>query len=164
MDSDNGLVPERHQAITWTNAILLSTGPLAANISKMLMKSQTFSSKQMHLKILSENDHQLDIVSWYFHLFVSMTMSSRHQDNIWTSVDPVRWHVSLGLDEIITFTFTHTYKTCDNSQLHQPRIWCCHYLPPGLLLMLGASESLSYSHVSFEFDIKCSAWEIYHTD
>ena len=34
-------------------------------------------------------------------------------------------------------------------QLRQPRIWCCHYLPPGSLLTLGASESLSYSHVSF---------------
>ena len=30
-----------------------------------------------------------------------------------------------------------------------PRIWCCHYLPPGSLLTLGATESLSYSHVSF---------------
>ena len=34
-------------------------------------------------------------------------------------------------------------------QLRQPRIWCCHYLPPGSLITLGASESLSYSHVSF---------------
>ena len=34
-------------------------------------------------------------------------------------------------------------------ELRWPRIWCCHYLPPGSLLTLGASESLSYSHVSF---------------
>ena len=34
-------------------------------------------------------------------------------------------------------------------QLRWPRIWCCHYLPPGSLLTLGATESLSYSHVSF---------------
>ena len=31
-----------------------------------------------------------------------------------------------------------------------PRIWCCHYLPPGSLITLGASESLSYSHFSFD--------------
>ena len=30
-------------------------------------------------------------------------------------------------------------------------MWCCHYLPPGSLHTLGASESLSYNHVSFEF-------------
>ena len=30
-----------------------------------------------------------------------------------------------------------------------PRIWCCHHLPPCSLLTLWASESLSYSHVSF---------------
>ena len=34
-------------------------------------------------------------------------------------------------------------------QLRYPRIWCCHYLPPGSLITLGASEYLSYSHVSF---------------
>ena len=33
--------------------------------------------------------------------------------------------------------------------LRSPSIWCCHYLPPGSLSTLGASESLSYSHVSF---------------
>ena len=33
-------------------------------------------------------------------------------------------------------------------KLRQPRIWCCHYLPPDSLLALRASESLSYSHVS----------------
>ena len=36
-----------------------------------------------------------------------------------------------------------------HSKLHQPCIWCCHYLPPGSLITLGASESLSYIHVSF---------------
>ena len=34
-------------------------------------------------------------------------------------------------------------------KLRLPRIWCCHYLPPGSLITLGASQSLSYSHVSF---------------
>ena len=34
-------------------------------------------------------------------------------------------------------------------QLRQPRIWCCHYLPQGSLIALGASESLSYNPVSF---------------
>ena len=39
--------------------------------------------------------------------------------------------------------------TLVTSELRWPRIWCCHYLPPGSLLTVGASESLSYSHVSF---------------
>ena len=51
--SDNGLSPGRHQAIIWTNAGLLSIGPLRTNFSEMLTKTQIFSFKKMHLKMSS---------------------------------------------------------------------------------------------------------------
>ena len=43
------------------------------------------------------------------------------------------------------------WKQCfpNGQQYTKPRIWCCHYFPPGSLYTLGASESLSYSHISF---------------
>ena len=47
IDSDNGLAPNRCQAIIWTNTGLLSIGPLGTNFSEILIKIQ------MHLKILS---------------------------------------------------------------------------------------------------------------
>ena len=51
--SGNGLAPFRRQAITWTNADLLSSGLLGTNFSEILIKIHTFSFKKMHLKMLS---------------------------------------------------------------------------------------------------------------
>ena len=51
--SDNGLSPERRQAIIWTNAGILLTGPLGTNFSEILIAIETFSFKKMHLKISS---------------------------------------------------------------------------------------------------------------
>ena len=43
--SDNGLSPQRRQAIIWTNAGILLIGPLGTNFSENLIKIQTFSLK-----------------------------------------------------------------------------------------------------------------------
>ena len=51
--SDNGLSPERRQAIIWTNAGILLIGPLRTNFSEILIEIQTFSFKKMHLKMSS---------------------------------------------------------------------------------------------------------------
>ena len=51
--SDNGLSPERRQAIIRTNAGILLIGPLGANFSEILIKIYQFSFKKMHLKMLS---------------------------------------------------------------------------------------------------------------
>ena len=40
--SDNDLLPERHQAIIWTNAGLLSIGTWGKNISKIVIEIPTF--------------------------------------------------------------------------------------------------------------------------
>ena len=51
--SDNGLSPERRQAIIWTNAGILLTGPLGTNFSEYLIGIQTFFFKKMQLKMWS---------------------------------------------------------------------------------------------------------------
>ena len=51
--SDNGLSPERRQAMIWTSAGLLLIGPLGTNFSEILNGIQTFSFKKMHLKMSS---------------------------------------------------------------------------------------------------------------
>ena len=53
IDSDNGLSPERRQAIIWTNAGILLIGPLGTNFSEILIKIHTFSLKKMHFKMSS---------------------------------------------------------------------------------------------------------------
>ena len=51
--TDNGFLPDRPQAIIWTNAGLLSIGPSGTNFSKIGIKMQPFSCKRMSLKISS---------------------------------------------------------------------------------------------------------------
>ena len=53
--SDNGLSSCRCQAIIWTNAGILSIGPLRTNFNEILIEIHTFSLKKMHLKMLSGN-------------------------------------------------------------------------------------------------------------
>ena len=53
--SDNGLLPGRRQAIIWTNAGILSIGPLGTNFSKVFIGIYIFSFTKMHLKISSGN-------------------------------------------------------------------------------------------------------------
>ena len=51
--SDNGLSPERRQAIIWTNDGILFIGPLGTNFGEILIEIQTFSLKKMRLKMSS---------------------------------------------------------------------------------------------------------------
>ena len=52
--SDNGLSPERRQAIIWTNAAILLITLLGTNFNEMLIKILTFSFMKMRLKVSSE--------------------------------------------------------------------------------------------------------------
>ena len=49
--SDNGLSPERCQAIIWTNAGTSLRGPLGTNFNEMSIEIQTFSMKKIRLKM-----------------------------------------------------------------------------------------------------------------
>ena len=53
--SDNGLSPDRSNAIIWTNAGLLLIGPFLTNFSEILIEILTFSFKKMRLKVSSAN-------------------------------------------------------------------------------------------------------------
>ena len=51
--SDNGLVPDRRQAIIWTNAGILLIRTLGTNFSEILGEIYPFSFSKMHLKMSS---------------------------------------------------------------------------------------------------------------
>ena len=53
ISSDNGLLPGRHEAIIWTNAVMLLIQTSKANFSEILSEIHTFSFKKMHLKMSS---------------------------------------------------------------------------------------------------------------
>ena len=49
----NVLLPDRRQAIVWTNAGILFIGPSGTNFSEIFIKIHTFSFMKIHLKMLS---------------------------------------------------------------------------------------------------------------
>ena len=51
--SDDGLSPDRRQAIIWTNAGLLLVGLIGTNFSELLIEILTFSSMKLRLKVSS---------------------------------------------------------------------------------------------------------------
>ena len=51
--SDNGLSPDRRQAIIWTNTEILLTGPIGTNFSEILLEFLIFSLKKTRLKVSS---------------------------------------------------------------------------------------------------------------
>ena len=51
--SDNGLSPDRRQAIILTNAGILLVGPLGTNFNEIVIEIDAFSFTKMHLKIAS---------------------------------------------------------------------------------------------------------------
>ena len=51
--SDSGLSPIRRQAINLTNSELLQIGPLGTKLCKLLIGTQTFPFKKIHLKTSS---------------------------------------------------------------------------------------------------------------
>ena len=51
--SDNGLSPDRRQAITWTNVGIMLIVQLGTNFNENLSEIHSFSFKKMHLKMSS---------------------------------------------------------------------------------------------------------------
>ena len=48
---DNGLVPDLHQGIIWTNAVILPIRPKGTYFSEIIFDIQMLSIKEMHLKM-----------------------------------------------------------------------------------------------------------------
>ena len=69
--SDNGLSPGRGQAIFWTNAGILSIGPLGTNFSEILIEIHAFSFKKRHFKLSSGKWQPfclgLNVLKWVYH-------------------------------------------------------------------------------------------------
>ena len=70
--SDNGLSPDRRQAIIWTNAGILLIGPIGTNFSENLIEILTFSFNKMRLKVSSAK-------RWPFCLGLNVLMCAASQ-------------------------------------------------------------------------------------
>ena len=84
--SDNGLSPGRHQAIIWTNAGILSIGPLETNFSEILIKIIIVSFKKMRLKVLSAIRQPfcfgLNVLNQFY--WKAMSQYAKHLNYFWS--------------------------------------------------------------------------------
>ena len=103
--SDNGLSPERRQAIIWTNAGILLIGPLGTNFNEILIGIHTFSFKKMHLKMSSAKwrpfclGHNVLIFLWHFPGTMSYTRT-------WVLLS-LQWLLWQGLPQGDLLSLTH---------------------------------------------------------
>ena len=90
--SDNGLSPDRRQAIIWANAGILLFGPLGTNFNEILIAILTFSFKKMRLKVSSAKRQPfclgLNVLSSWWHKPPRYTsyhwgMTSQHSGYTW---------------------------------------------------------------------------------
>ena len=85
--SDDGLLPNRRKAITWSNAGILLFRPLGTNFSQISIKIHTFSFKKMHLKTSSAKRRPfclgLNVLTHYY-----ITRDPLHSSNhMWALCD-----------------------------------------------------------------------------
>ena len=124
ISSDNGLLPGQHQAITWTNAGLLSVGLLGTNFSEILNGIVSFSFKKMHLKWCLSKWHTfcagemdfrwLCLCTFYFATILLYIIGefrwTLHQDTVFCVGDS---SIFIWIYNVIKLWITFTEQTCD---------------------------------------------------
>ena len=120
--SDNGLSPVQHQAITWTNACLLSNGPLGTNFSEIRTKIQNFLFKKMHFKMSPAKRRPLcpgrdELILCYYGHFVFVDQTFGWPVKVTTSFT----FSALIHDKIYEYTVRCRYNTVNFLQNHHNR-------------------------------------------
>ena len=125
--SDNGLLPDRRQAIIWTDAGLLLIGPLGTNFSEILIEILTFLFKKMRLKVSSAK-------RWPFCLSLNVLSSAVGNatercglvQNPGHSLDvfsPLIFHVNCLSQIYFQGSTGHFWQKCDWSLLERIYSW-----------------------------------------
>ena len=100
IDSDNGLSPDRHQAIIWTNAGILVIGPLGTYFSGMLIES--------HRSVL---DNRHDCALFWCALSGPRDWTLRDWSRAWPTLTWLAKLVGVSVSSSIRNTnFPHTLK------------------------------------------------------
>ena len=114
--SDNGLSPDRRQAITWTNVGILLIGPLGTNFSEMLIEIRTFSFKKIHLKMSSGKCRPFCLGLNVFMLSPPMSGRGGGGGGL------VHGLTLLALEWGISITLRWRHNGCDSVSNHRPHV------------------------------------------
>ena len=147
--SGNGLSPVQHQAITWTNADLLSVGLLGTNFSEIWIVILSFSVQKIHLKMLPGSQPSclsLNVLikipeSWIHDIALNKRMNNT--DCIWTHEGQVLypsladwlWGAYILVAQIpqCTSTTSHNVQFC-NTNVHMCAHFCYKRLHCGIFV------------------------------
>ena len=125
--SDNGLSPERHQAIIWTIAGILLIGTLGTNFSQILSEIHTFSFKKMHLKMSSAKwrqfrlglnvirDHLMAAIVGWLYLEIYTSEFSSEYNHFWLYGLCLKWGGTCLF--VLSYLFSLFYLVFDMSVL-----------------------------------------------
>ena len=129
--SDNGLSPGWRQAIIWTNAGILSTGPVGTNFIEILMEILIFSFQKMSLKVSSAKwrfclglnvwTHGDLVMTWRMvNLWWQTSKKLLHESMLafanWTAVNKLQWNF---YEQKIIFSPEHvTQNIIEKNGLH----------------------------------------------
>ena len=93
--SDNGLSPERRQAIIWTNDGILLIELLGTNFNEILIEIQTFSLKKIRLKMWSAKWRPLclglNVLNFITHKYVYNSQTYIVRESIGQRFHLPRW-------------------------------------------------------------------------
>ena len=96
--SDNGLSPDRRQAIIWNNAEILLFRTPGINFSRILIQINTFSFKEMHLKMSTKwrlfrlGFDELMNFSGNDLTYRQGTMKMMFNDSFWVDITTLKQH------------------------------------------------------------------------
>ena len=118
---DNGLLPVRYQAITWTNADLLSIEHLRTKFSENWIETENFSFIKMHLKMPSAKWRP-----FYPDRDKLKSPVARSVYSLWNCwwMSPNLTNESLSLVQAMAWCFQATSHTWANVDPHYGTIWC----------------------------------------
>ena len=128
----NGLFSLHHQAITWTNADLLSIEHSRWNCSEFQIKIETSSVKEMHFKICFGQTSMCQPI-WGFHAhYIDHTWHIETDTKLTPFCRPhfqihfLEWNL-LYLDSNSTKLITGIWRSVCQKQISRP--WISNYIP-----------------------------------
>ena len=131
LGSGNGLSPGRRQAITWTNAHLLSIRPSGIKFNENLIEIQSFSFMKMYLKMLSAKwrlgGNELNNVKWL-------------QPVWWPLVHP-NLHTNTGITIFTSNKHTVSNKTNNGHLINS--YYRRYQIPYGVLAFFPATKGIN---------------------
>ena len=119
--SDNGLSPVRRQAIIWTNAVLLSIGPLGTKFSQIVFEIQTISFKKMYFKMSSGKWRPFCLCLNVLTLLPLDKMAAILADDIFKCIF---WNEKFCIMNKISLRFVPKDPIDNNPALVQIMAWC----------------------------------------